>query len=138
MKLLVEISVGELIDKITILEIKRANISDGAKLANIEREYATLIDTFRREIEANEAITGLFRELKEVNAELWRIENDIRAQERAQTFGAEFIGLARSVYRVNDRRAQLKREINILTRSNIVEEKSYDPIGQEIRAGEER
>jgi len=130
MALLVEISVGELIDKITILEIKLANIDDGAKRANIEREYAALIDAFQREIEANEAIASLGRELKAVNAELWRIEDDIRAQERAQTFGAKFIELARSVYQTNDRRAQLKREINILTRSNIVEEKSYAPIGR--------
>lgn len=126
MRLSAEISVGELIDKVTILEIKRDKIRDEAKLANIAREYSALIETLEREVAINEAVEGLRRELKAVNAELWRIEDDIRAQERAQTFGADFVTLARSVYQMNDRRSDLKRRINILTESDLVEEKSYE------------
>jgi len=126
MRLFVEISVGELIDKVTILEIKRDNIRDESKLANITREYSALIDSLDRDVATSEALEGLRRELKAVNAELWRIEDDIRAQERAGTFGAEFIALARSVYQTNDRRADLKRQINVITESELVEEKSYE------------
>jgi hypothetical protein len=86
MKLLAEISAGELIERIIILEIKRANIDDEAKLANIACEYGALIDVLHREVESDEAITDLRGELKEVNAALWRIENAIREQERAKTF----------------------------------------------------
>lgn len=126
MRLMVEISVGELIDKLTILEIKRDNIRDESKLANVEREYSALIDALDRDIATDDALEGLRRDLKAVNAELWRIEDDIRAHERARTFGAAFIALARSVYQTNDRRADLKRRINILTRSDLFEEKSYE------------
>ncbi len=125
MPLLVEISAGELIDKITILEIKLQNLQDSAKLANVRHEYERLTATLRREILPSETLAALTEALKTVNAELWRIEDDIRAQERIQSFGAEFVALARSVYRMNDRRAALKREINALLRSDIVEEKSY-------------
>jgi hypothetical protein len=125
MKLFAEISAGELIDKVTILEIKRDKISDEAKRTNISREYAVLVDVLDRELEANDEIRRLRLELKAVNEELWRIEDDIRIQEQAQTFGAEFIALARSVYKKNDLRARLKRQINLSTKSNIVEEKSY-------------
>ncbi len=125
MNLLVEISVGELIDKITILEIKLDNIEDEAKRANVAREYAALTGAMPAEVGASQAVAGLRRELKAVNAELWRIEDDIRAHERAKTFGAEFIELARSVYITNDKRALLKNRLNILTKSNLVEEKSY-------------
>lgn len=126
MKLLAEISVGELIDKVTILEIKRDNIRDASKLANIEREYSALIDTLDRDIAPSDALDGLRGDLKAVNAELWRIEDDIRAHERARTFGAEFVALARSVYQTNDKRSDIKRRINILTESHLVEEKSYE------------
>ena len=125
MHILAEISAGELIDKITILEIKLANIRDDAKRSNVACELAALAGALDREIGENPAVSSLRRELKVVNGELWRIEDDIRAQERAQMFGAEFVALARSVYRVNDRRAELKRRVNQVTNSALVEEKSY-------------
>jgi Family of unknown function (DUF6165) len=125
MKLLVEISAGELIDKITILEIKLEHIRDAAKLANISREYAALVDVLGKEIALTDDLKRLKSLLKQVNGELWRIEDDIREQERAGTFGPEFVALARSVYRTNDRRAALKREINEILQSGLVEEKSY-------------
>ncbi|TAL81755.1 MAG: hypothetical protein EPN75_03670 [Beijerinckiaceae bacterium] len=125
MALMVAISAGELIDKITILEIKLENISDPAKLANIRYEHDRLAATLREAISESATLSALTQELKSVNAELWRIEDDIRDQERAKTFGAEFIALARSVYRTNDRRAALKRKIDTFLQSDIVEEKSY-------------
>lgn len=125
MPILVEIAPGELIDKITILEIKLENIHDEAKRVNIRHEYAILLDVLRREVTRTAELESLTAALKEVNAQLWRIEDDIRDQERAKTFGAEFVALARSVYRTNDRRAALKREINDLLSSAIIEEKSY-------------
>jgi hypothetical protein len=125
MSILVEIAAGELIDKITILEIKLEHIRDPGKRANIRYEYDLLIDTLRREIAPSEALSRLTAALKDVNAQLWRIEDAIRAQERAATFGPEFIALARSIYRSNDKRAELKREINALLNSALVEEKSY-------------
>ncbi|MHB8884369.1 MAG: DUF6165 family protein [Methylovirgula sp.] len=125
MSLMIETSAGELIDKITILEIKLENIRDPSKLANIAHEHKLLTATLRQEIPQSAALDALAAALKSVNAELWQIEDAIREQERAQSFGAEFVALARSVYRTNDRRAALKREINGLLRSDIVEEKSY-------------
>lgn len=125
MPIMVEIAPGELIDKITILEIKLENIRDEAKLLNIKHEYAILTDVLRREVVQTPDLTRLTAALKEVNAELWRIEDDIREQERAKSFDADFVSLARSVYRTNDRRAALKREINELLSSAIIEEKSY-------------
>lgn len=125
MPLLVETSAGELIDKITILEIKLQNIRDPSKLANIQHEHALLTTTLRQEIPQSAALAALTEALKSVNSELWQIEDAIREYERTQNFGAEFVALARAVYRTNDRRAALKREINGLLRSAIVEEKSY-------------
>jgi hypothetical protein len=122
---MVEVAPGELIDKITILEIKLENIRDEAKRLNIKYEYAILLDVLAREVTRTEELDRLTAALKDVNAQLWRIEDDIRDQERAGTFGAEFVAVARSVYRTNDRRAALKREINDLLMSTIVEEKSY-------------
>ena len=125
MPILVEIAAAELIDKITILEIKLEHIRDGAKRAKILREYDLLCATLRTEIAPSEALSRLTAALKDVNAELWRGEDAIRAEERGATFGPEFIALARSIYRSNDQRAALKREINALLNSAIVEEKSY-------------
>jgi len=125
MPLLVEVSAGELVDKITILELKLEHIKDPAKLANVRLEHERLMATFGEELEACGALAALMQALKAVNGELWQIEDAIRAKERAQAFDAEFIALARSIYRMNDRRAALKREINELLRSAIVEEKSY-------------
>ena len=125
MSLLVEISAGELIDKITILEIKLANIEDPAKRANIRHEYEQLSATAAQALPQSAALQELTIALRQVNAELWQVEDDIRDKERAQSFDSAFIALARSVYRTNDRRAALKREINALLQSDIVEEKSY-------------
>jgi hypothetical protein len=122
----IEIGPGELIDRITILEIKLENIRDKAKLVNIRHEYELSMSALRNEITQTAELDRLTAELKAVNAELWRIEDDIRAQERANTFGEIFVALARSVYRANDRRAAIKREINDLLQSKIVEEKSYE------------
>jgi hypothetical protein len=125
MKIVVEISVGELVDKITILEIKLERIVDEAKRANVAREYAALKTVLDREIGADREISRLRRQLKAVNAELWLIEDALRYQERFQNFGEKFISLARAVYMTNDRRAALKSRISLLTRSNLIEEKSY-------------
>jgi hypothetical protein len=123
--IMVEIAPGELIDKITILEIKLQNIRDDAKLGNVRREYQILLSVLQKNIVQSDELSRLIPELKEVNAELWRIEDNIRAQEKEKAFGAEFVSLARSVYRTNDRRAALKRQINDLLNSTIIEEKSY-------------
>jgi hypothetical protein len=124
MPLLAPISVGELLDKISILEIKAEAIADPAKQANVMRELAAL-DAVRREVPSAPELAALYAELQAVNRALWRIEDDIRAIERAGQFDDRFIEVARSVYRNNDRRAVLKRRINELTGSEIVEEKSY-------------
>jgi predicted nucleic acid-binding Zn-ribbon protein len=124
MKLTVAISAGELFDKISILEIKLEHIHDGAKRDNISREHAALMDAVEA-IPQKPEVAQLRDELRVVNAQLWRIEDDIRAQEKAKTFGKKFVALARSVYQTNDRRAALKHKIDELLQSNIVEEKSY-------------
>ncbi len=125
MKLMVEVAPGELIDKITILEIKLNKIDDEAKLTNVRREYEILMETYRANIEKTDALGALIDELREANAKLWDIEDDIRDLERAKDFGDAFVSLARSVYKSNDRRAATKRKINELLNSRIVEEKSY-------------
>ena len=120
----IPVSIGELVDKITILEIKLEQLQ-GKALQNVERELDLLQEVL--------AATGLViepelgRELAAINRALWQIEDDIRELERLGSFGAEFIDLARSVYRSNDRRAQLKRQINLRHGSLIVEEKGYAP-----------
>ena len=125
MKIHVDIAPGELIDKLTILEIKLEKIKDERKLANIRSEYADLMRVFRSSIVETSRLTTLIAELKRINAALWEIEDHIRDQERAGTFGQAFVDLARSVYRTNDLRAATKREINELLNSAIIEEKSY-------------
>ncbi len=125
MPLLAPISVGELVDKISILEIKAAAITDPAKQANVMRELAALEAVRRREVAALPELAALYAELKSANRTLWQIEDEIRERERGGQFDERFIELARSVYRINDRRAVLKRRINELTGSEIVEEKSY-------------
>ncbi len=120
-----QISVGEWVDKLTILEIKLAEILARDKLDNVRREYETLLAAAPRETLARADIAPLRLRLKAVNAELWRIEDEIRIKERAQAFDEEFIALARAVYVTNDARAALKRDINRLTKSELVEEKSY-------------
>ena len=125
MPLLVPISVGELLDKISILEIKAAEITDPAKRANIMRELAALDAVRGREVARLPELEALHSELHAVNRSLWQIEDSLRAHERAGQFDDRFIELARSVYRENDQRAALKRCINQLTGSEIVEEKSH-------------
>lgn len=121
----VEISPGELIDKITVLEIKAARIGDAKKLANVRHELDLLTGIRAKNLSESAALTALETELKHTNEALWQIEDDIRDCERAKDFGPRFVELARSVYRTNDRRAQLKREIGELLGAGIVEEKSY-------------
>jgi uncharacterized small protein (DUF1192 family) len=125
MRIQADISIGEWIDKLTILEIKLAEIGERAKLENIRREYETLLAAAPAGLLSDTSVAELRERLKAVNAELWRIEDEIRVKERARAFDDEFIALARAVYVVNDRRAELKREINRIARSDLVEEKSY-------------
>ena len=127
MMLLVEVAPGELIDKITILEIKLQKINDKASLAHVRQEYEILTKTLRANIVETAELRALTDELRVVNAKLWDIEDDIRKHERAMDFGPTFVELARSVYRSNDRRAATKRKINQLLNSVIMEEKSYEP-----------
>ena len=123
----IEIAPGELIDKITILEIKTENITDAEKLRNVRIELETLEKSRDAAIVPSSEMDRLTAALKGVNQELWTIEDDIRDCERAGDFGETFISLARAVYKTNDRRAALKREINVLLGSVLVEEKSYQP-----------
>jgi post-segregation antitoxin (ccd killing protein) len=121
----IEIAPGELIDKITILEIKRERIADSAKLANVRKELDLLNAARQRAIHPSPRLDELTAELKKTNEALWQIEDALRVCERNQEFGPAFIELARSVYRENDRRADLKRQINRLLGSKLIEEKSY-------------
>jgi hypothetical protein len=121
----VPISPGELVDKLTILEIKSARMSDPAKVANVRIELGLLQDTWRESAYAAHDIDAQWAALREINEKLWDIEDRIRDKERARTFDAEFIELARAVYVTNDQRAAVKREINTRLGSKIVEEKSY-------------
>jgi Glycosyltransferase family 9 (heptosyltransferase)/Family of unknown function (DUF6165) len=123
--LLVPISVGELLDKITILEIKAERISDPARQANVIRELDWLRAVRLRDVGPTRELETLFRALGAVNRQLWDIEDRLREAERGKQFDLDFIELARSVYRCNDQRAALKRKINQLTGSEITEEKSY-------------
>jgi hypothetical protein len=118
-------SAGELVDKVTILEIKSARIADPAKLANVRRELGGLTAILKPLLAGNAALAPLKASLRAVNETLWQIEDDIRACEQRKDFGPSFVELARNVYRTNDRRAALKREIDTLLGSEITEEKSY-------------
>ena len=121
----VQISPGELVDKITILEIKKEFIKNDNKLKNINHEYDLLMQIYTSQISETDGISELKNKLKEINLELWKIEDDIRDFEREKSFSKTFIELARSVYFTNDRRSKVKLEINLLLNSNLVEEKSY-------------
>ena len=123
--ILIPASAGELIDKITILEIKLKNIVDPVKNRNVSIELEALSKCFEENIIQSNEIEELKTNLKQVNSALWNIEDDIRQCEQAGEFGEQFLDLARSVYRQNDKRAALKKEINILLGSSIIEEKSY-------------
>ena len=122
---LVPVSPGELLDKITILRIKAARIADPTKLANVRLELDLLERTWRESGCAEAVLPGDERALHQVNERLWDIEDRIRAKESTQSFDAEFIELARAVYLANDERAAIKRRINVALGSRIVEEKSY-------------
>ena len=121
----VPISPGELVDKITILEIKKKFIKDDSKLKNINNEYNLLMKIYEDQISINNGVNELKNKLKEINLELWKIEDEIRDCERDKSFSNIFIELARSVYFTNDKRSKVKLEINLLLNSNLVEEKSY-------------
>jgi hypothetical protein len=123
--LLVPVSAGELIDKITILQIKFDRIADEGKRANVKRELDALVAVRARHFAHVPELAALTERLRLVNERLWDIEDGIRAQEARQNFGSDFIALARSVYQSNDERARIKREINDLIGSQLVEEKSY-------------
>lgn len=129
MSVIVAVSWGELIDKISILEIKRAKLTDTAQLANVEHEHATLCAARDATLPKGANIDDSFAALRTVNETLWQIEDDIRDCERGQDFGARFVELARSVYITNDERAAIKRQINAALGSDIVEEKSYADYG---------
>lgn len=122
---LVPVSWGELIDKITILEVKSERVKSAAALHNVRAELSRLRDIAADLLASNEQVRAAARELKEINERLWDIEDGIRAREHNQQFDAEFIELARSVYRSNDLRSAVKRKINALTGSQLVEEKQY-------------
>ena len=122
-KILAEISAGELIDKITILEIKKEKISNKEKLVEVNKELNSLNETF---ITNNNLISDYKNELKDINIKLWDVENGKRAAEKKQDFGQEFISLARNVYKLNDERAKIKLAINNTLGSNIKEVKSHE------------
>ena len=121
----IPMSPGELLDKITILEIKSERITDPAKLENVRRELALLQETWKKSVTEDAMVRRIHHELKTINEKLWKIEDDIRDKERAQEFDDRFIELARSVYFTNDQRSKMKKSLNVHLGSSIVEEKSY-------------
>ena len=124
-KILAEISAGELVDKITILEIKKIKISDKEKLKEVDKELISLNNTMKNFIKDESVIVNLKQKLKEINLKLWDIENAKRNAEKNNDFGNKFIELARNVYKFNDERAKIKSKINLILNSNIKEVKSY-------------
>ncbi len=124
-KIWAEISAGELIDKITILEIKKININDKDKLKDVEKELTSLNETFEKSIPNTHQIKLLIDKLKSINLKLWDIENGKREAEKNNNFREKFIQLARNVYKTNDERAKIKLEINNVLGSNIKEVKSH-------------
>ena len=121
----VPVSPGEVLDKITILEIKSERMTDPDKVANVRIELDLLQKTWAAAITEDDTIRDLHAQLKEINEALWEIEDDIRDKERAKEFDERFIELARSVYFTNDRRSDVKKKLNLHLGSQIVEEKSY-------------
>jgi len=125
MKILCEVSVGELIDKMTILEIKSKKIKDKEKLENIKDELSAVKITVKT-YDFSEEVFSLKKELKKINEHLWKIEDDIRAKEKKRKFDYEFVAIARSVYYKNDERFKIKNKINKACNSRFSEEKSYE------------
>ena len=124
-KILVEVSVGELLDKISILEIKKEKIKDLDKLKFINDEYSVLKDQLNKNVKSDEKLSELFNSLKEINSKLWVIEDNKRLCEKNSDFGEKFIKLSRDVHFLNDDRAKLKLEVNNHTGSKIKEIKEY-------------
>ncbi len=125
-KIFAEISVGELLDKISILEIKQKNLKDNEKIKIVSKELESLNNTLKNDVQFTDEIRSHYEELKKINSKLWDIEDGKRDCERNKDFGEKFIQLARSVYVENDQRAKIKNKINQLSGSNISEVKSYD------------
>lgn len=125
--ILIQASLGEVLDKISILELKKKNISNSDALANVLRELDSLNSAILDSQLEHALSHPLFVSLSEVNGKLWIVEDDLRELEASKTFGANFVELARSVYRLNDLRAEIKRELNIHFGSTLREEKSYQP-----------
>ena len=124
-KILVEISIGELLDKISILEIKKEKIKDPDKLKFIDNEYKVLKEQLDKNIKSNKKLDELFESLKQINSKLWIIEDDKRMCEKNSNFGEKFIMLSRDIHFLNDNRAKIKLEINTHTGSKIKEIKQY-------------
>lgn len=128
----IDVSVGELVDKLSILNIKLIKISDNAKLVNITNEHTRLYNVYNQllsqmPVDKHSRFDEFGLELYEVNLKLWNVEDEIRECERTNTFDDSFLTLARSVYKLNDHRSSIKRMINNLCESDIIEEKSYSP-----------
>ena len=123
-KILTEISVGELLDKISIIEIKLKNIKDKDKLIHIKKEYK-ILSKIKKKFKIKKKINIYYNQLKKINTNLWNIENKIRKHEKLKKFNKNFIYLARKVYLTNDKRSHVKLKINKVTNSNIIEMKSY-------------
>ena len=124
-KIIVEVSIGELLDKISILEIKQGKIKDQEKLKFINNEYSILKNQLENNVKSDEKLDSLYQSLKEINAKLWVIEDDKRQCEKDKNFGDKFVKLSRDVHFLNDDRAKIKLEINNLTGSLIKEIKEY-------------
>jgi hypothetical protein len=123
----VEVSNGELLDKLTILELKMSNISDDKKLINVKKEFNELSPLAKLLFEKfKDELLIKYKELALINSQLWKIEDDIRECEKNKNFGEKFVELARTVYFTNDKRSDVKKQINILTGSGFIEEKSYE------------
>lgn len=125
MTIKVELAYGELLDKITILQIKSERITDATKVANVNKELNLLNSLWGSDEKSSADIASEFKALKEINEKIWDIEDGIRDKERAKEFDEKFIELARSVYFSNDKRAEIKRAINLKLGSDLIEEKSY-------------
>ena len=126
MSIKIDVSVGEIMDKLTILEIKAEKIQDEAKLANVRKERDSLLPVISQPTYQTDEVKQLVAKLKSINLKLWDIEDDIRLKEADKAFDEGFIELARSVYFTNDERAAVKKQINLATGSELVEEKSYE------------
>jgi hypothetical protein len=123
----IDVSPGELIDKLTILEIKAERFEEPEKLRHVRQELAMLQTARARSVEPSDQLTELTGQLMSVNIELWEFEDAIRLCEQHKDFGPRFVTLARSIYRTNDRRCELKRQINTLVGTSLIEEKKYPP-----------